>query len=59
MSEQHPAQNPHQKIERNVARDARREGELREAGWRTLVLWECEVKEASLAKRKLARFLRR
>ena len=48
-----------QKIERNVARDARREGELREAGWRTLVLWECEVKEASLAKRKLARFLRR
>ena len=47
------------KIDRNVARDARCQNELCEAGWRTLVLWECEVKDASLARRKLARFLRR
>lgn len=49
----------HQKIHSNMARDRRNLDTLREQGWRTLVLWECEVKDASLAKRKLAHFLRR
>jgi DNA mismatch endonuclease, patch repair protein len=48
-----------QKIARNMARDERHLQALREEGWGALVLWECEVKDASLAKRKLARFLRR
>ncbi|WP_020180625.1 very short patch repair endonuclease [Methylopila sp. M107] len=33
------------KIGRNVARDARVRGELEAAGWRTLTLWECELKD--------------
>lgn len=49
----------HQKIARNVARDERNLEALRATGWASLILWECEMKEPSLAKRKLARFLRR
>ncbi len=33
------------KIARNVARDARVSGELGALGWRTLTLWECELKD--------------
>lgn len=47
------------KIARNVARDERHLEALRENGWASLVLWECEVKDANLAKQKLARFLSR
>jgi DNA mismatch endonuclease (patch repair protein) len=31
------------KLERNIARDARRRTELEALGWRVLVVWECEV----------------
>ena len=33
------------KISRNVARDARVRGELDALGWKTLTLWECELKD--------------
>ena len=33
------------KFRRNVERDLRDQNALREAGWRVIVLWECEVKE--------------
>ncbi|MBS0295417.1 MAG: DNA mismatch endonuclease Vsr [Proteobacteria bacterium] len=40
------------KIGRNVARDRRVQAELAEAGWRPLVVWECELKdEAALDAR--------
>lgn len=40
------------KIARNVARDAETLRRLDEIGWRTLVIWECEMKdEAALAAR--------
>lgn len=45
------------KIERNRARDAAAAGDLRKSGWRTLVVWECETREANALSKKLARFL--
>jgi DNA mismatch endonuclease (patch repair protein) len=43
------------KIGRNRARDAEVQRRLAEAGWRTLVVWECELKdEARLAERLAA-----
>lgn len=33
-----------EKIERNVARDARNEAELKDLGWRVIRVWECEIK---------------
>ncbi|MDR4308268.1 DNA mismatch endonuclease Vsr [Chelatococcus sambhunathii] len=41
------------KIARNVARDARVHGELAALGWRTLTLWECELKDGELLARRL------
>lgn len=34
-----------QKLERNRARDARKERELRKDGWRVVTVWECRLKE--------------
>ena len=44
------------KIARNVARDEAALGALADKGWRTLVLWECELKRGDLAER-LSAFL--
>ena len=33
------------KFERNVARDLRDMEKLRSVGWRTMVVWECEIRE--------------
>lgn len=46
------------KIKRNRARDATNAMKLRAAGWRVLVIWECEVKDRAVARRLLSRFLR-
>ena len=35
------------KLERNVQRDARTHQALRDAGWRVLVVWECELKRGA------------
>lgn len=32
------------KIERNIKRDAKVRDELRQIGWRTMVVWECQLK---------------
>lgn len=34
-----------EKFERNVSRDARNLDELKTQGWRTIVVWECELKD--------------
>jgi DNA mismatch endonuclease (patch repair protein) len=45
------------KLAANVARDARNEAALREAGWRVIVVWECETRdEDALRARLLAEF---
>jgi len=33
----------HQKFAANVERDGRKIAELRRMGWKTLVVWECEI----------------
>lgn len=46
-----------EKILRNAARDAANLRKLKNAGWRALTLWECEINSPSLGIR-LRRFLR-
>ncbi|MEW5773766.1 MAG: very short patch repair endonuclease [Thermodesulfobacteriota bacterium] len=41
----------------NVARDRERRSELEALGWRVLVIWECEVKDAEALGDKLRTFL--
>lgn len=41
------------KIARNVARDARVQAELIEAGWRPVTVWECELKDPAALQARL------
>lgn len=45
------------KIERNQRRDAASEDALTGKGWRTLVVWECELKDADTVSERLRDFL--
>ena len=45
------------KVSRNRDRDARNLETLAQRGWRTLVLWECELKDADALGRRLERFV--
>lgn len=45
------------KLEGNIKRDKRYRRELRRLGWKTLVVWECEIKSPQKLLRKLERFL--
>lgn len=45
------------KIERNRNRDKRSVSALRSAGWRTMVIWECELGDAVKLASKLNRFI--
>jgi DNA mismatch endonuclease (patch repair protein) len=46
------------KFERNVARDRRVASDLRAAGWRVAVVWECQTKNPSLLTRRLKRIFK-
>lgn len=46
-----------QKIERNKQRDAVNMAALEAAGWRCLVVWECEIKQRNEIKTRIGRFL--
>lgn len=41
------------KLDRNVARDRIAQERLRDIGWRPVVVWECETRDAVLLERKL------
>jgi DNA mismatch endonuclease (patch repair protein) len=45
------------KITRNRKRDAAARSKLRRIGWRSLVVWECELKNLPQLKARLERFL--
>jgi DNA mismatch endonuclease, patch repair protein len=45
------------KLERNAARDAAHRRELRRLGWKSLAVWECQLKDAARLSRRLQRFL--
>src|SRR5262245_4550871 len=46
------------KIAANEQRDSRQIAQLRSGGWKTLVVWQCELKSALQLARKVDRFLR-
>lgn len=41
----------------NVARDAAAQAQLKEAGWRVLVIWDCETRNRGMLESKLIAFL--
>jgi DNA mismatch endonuclease (patch repair protein) len=45
------------KLERNAARDRQVRKELRRKGWRSLVIWECELDRTGRLTRKITKFL--
>jgi DNA mismatch endonuclease, patch repair protein len=45
------------KLEGNRLRDSRNVRALRRAGWRALVIWECELNEMRRLSRRVARFM--
>ena len=45
------------KLKRNKERDKKSIKDLRKLGWSCLVLWECEIKNELLIKKKLEDFL--
>lgn len=45
------------KIQGNAERDKRSDAALRKAGWRVVVLWECELKNLARLERRLLRVL--
>ena len=47
------------KLKANTERDARNIAALEEAGWKVLVLWECEIATAIDLKARITRFLGR
>ena len=45
------------KFKRNKSRDRRARDSLRRLGWRSLVVWECQLGDAARLERALRRFL--
>ena len=45
------------KLRRNVERDAEHLRKLRKAGWKALVIWECETSDPERLERRLSKFL--
>lgn len=45
------------KFENNVRRDSEVMSSLSESGWRTLVVWECELRDRSLVEQRVKAFL--
>lgn len=45
------------KLERNARRDAEHTKALKAAGWRVMVVWECEGKKRAALERRLQKFL--
>ena len=46
-----------QKLNRNAERDEQNLAELRGSGWRTLVVWQCEIGDAESLRTRLENFL--
>lgn len=45
------------KFEANAERDKRNQAALRKAGWKFLVVWECQTKDISTCIRRITQFL--
>jgi DNA mismatch endonuclease, patch repair protein len=47
------------KLARNAARDSEQLAAIKKRGWRTLVVWECEIKDEKRLTARLRKFLGR
>lgn len=47
------------KVARNAERDRIAQSELQRLGWKSLVVWECEIRDQNRLRRALRRFLGR
>lgn len=47
------------KLARNIARDIRSAQELADLGWKSLVIWECELSKTDTLQYRLNSFIRR
>ena len=47
------------KVARNVERDRNAQSALQRLGWKSLVVWECEIRDQDRLRRALRRFLGR
>jgi DNA mismatch endonuclease (patch repair protein) len=45
------------KLENNRRRDRKNQRLLKDAGWRTLIIWQCQLKKRNTVATRLARFL--
>jgi DNA mismatch endonuclease, patch repair protein len=46
-----------EKLDKNVSRDRKTQRVLRKAGWKLLVVWECQVKNTERLQRRVVDFL--
>lgn len=46
-----------EKLDGNIERDRKIHRQLRRLGWKSLVVWQCELKRPELVQRRLERFL--
>jgi DNA mismatch endonuclease (patch repair protein) len=47
----------HEKLRRNVERDKAHQSSLQKLGWKSLVVWDCEIKEEDKLQKRISRFL--
>lgn len=46
-----------EKLDRNAERDTRKESELKNLGWKVLIIWDCEIKDGDSLIEKIKHFL--
>ena len=45
------------KLERNKVRDLRNQADLKKLGWKTMIIWECQIKNDSQLPERIKSFL--
>lgn len=46
------------KFDSNIQRDRKVSNQLKKLGWRQMVVWECEIKDVAVLKKKMGAFFR-
>ncbi len=45
------------KIDKNIARDKKTQRELKKLGWKSLVIWQCQIAKQEVLEKRISRFL--
>ena len=45
------------KLQRNIDRDKEHLREIRKEGWEVLIVWECQLKNSELVRKRLEEFM--